>query len=166
MAVFAASWFASAASATVYQEPAAFVSDAFAGAPPASTTLWLDAAMQNEIAAILGHRHSAMRLRYWRADMRSAWVLEEIGKEEPITVGIVVSQGRIERIKVLAFRESRGGEVRHPFFTRQFEGAALRADRGLDRPIDGISGATLSVRALTKLARMALYLDGAVQAGR
>jgi len=166
MTVFAASLFVSAAGATVYQEPAAFVSEAFAGTPPAPTTLWLEAAMQNEIAAILGHRYPAMRVRYWRVDTRSAWVLEEIGKEEPITVGIVVNQSRIERIKVLVFRESRGGEVRHPFFTRQFEGAALRADRGLDRPIDGISGATLSVRALTKLARVALYLDSAVQAGR
>jgi len=166
MAVFTASLFAAAAGATVYQEPAAFVGEAFAGRPPASATLWLDAAMQNEIAAILGHRYPAMRLRYWHDGARSAWVLEEIGKEEPITVGIVVGQGRIERVKVLAFRESRGGEVRHPFFTRQFEGAGLDAGRGLDRPIDGISGATLSVRALTKLARLALYLDGALRAGR
>jgi hypothetical protein len=33
----------------------------------------------------------------------------------------------------------------------------------LDRNIDGISGATLSVRALTRLARVALLLDAEVR---
>ena len=107
-----------------------------------------------------------MRVRYWGEARRSAWILEEIGKEEPITVGIVINQNRIELVKVLAFRESRGGEVRHPFFIDQFKGAGLRDDRQLDRSVDGISGATLSVRALTKLSRLALYLDGKVRVSR
>lgn len=152
------------AGATVYQEAGAFVEEAFAGRPPAPKTLWLEAAMQAEIVKILGHRYPVMRLRYWSEGHRSAWILEEIGKEEPITVGIVVNRQKIELIKVLEFRESRGGEVRHPFFTRQFEGAGLRDDRQLDRPVDGISGATLSVRALTRLARLVLYLDGKARA--
>jgi hypothetical protein len=148
------------AHATVYQEPVAFIEETFAGKPPAPRSLWLDDAAQAEIVGIIGHRYPAMRLRYWSEGSRGVWMLEEIGKEEPITVGIVVNQNRIERVKVLEFRESRGDEVRHPFFTRQFEGAKLRDDRQLDRSIDGISGATLSVRALTKLSRLALYLDG------
>jgi len=49
-------------------------------------------------------------------------------------------------------------EVRYPFFTDQYKDASLQKDKQLDRTIDGISGATLSVRALTKLARLALYL--------
>ncbi|PSQ91940.1 MAG: FMN-binding protein, partial [Proteobacteria bacterium SW_6_67_9] len=49
-------------------------------------------------------------------------------------------------------------EVRREVFLEQFEGATLTDDRQLDHSIDGISGATLSVRALTKLARLALYL--------
>jgi uncharacterized protein with FMN-binding domain len=97
-------------------------------------------------------------VRYWGDAGRSAWILEEVGKEQPITVGLVVSDGRIERVKVLVFRESRGWEVRHPFFTDQFRDTGLTGERDLDRDIDGISGATLSVRALKKLARLALYL--------
>lgn len=163
---FTALFFAVMAHAAVYQEAGAFVEEAFAGKPPAPKTLWLEAAMQAEVVKILGHRYPVMRLRYWSEGHRSAWILEEIGKEEPITVGIVVNWQKIELIKVLEFRESRGGEVRHPFFTRQFEGAGLRDDRDLDRSIDGISGATLSVRALTKLARLALYLDSQAGASR
>ncbi len=99
-----------------------------------------------------------LRLRYWGRDGRTAWILDEIGKEEPITTGIVVNGRAIEEVKVLIFRESRGWEVRHPFFTDQFKGARLGHDDQLDRHIDGISGATLSVRALKRLARVALFL--------
>lgn len=158
VAVGADSW-----AADVYQRPDAFLTETFAGRAPVSKTLWLTEAMQERVADILGHKYPAMRLRYWEHEKRSAWILEEIGKEEPITAGIVVDSGKLERMRVLIFRESRGDEVRYPFFTRQFEGAELKPDLRLDRHIDAISGATLSVRALERLARLALYLDGAAR---
>ena len=46
-----------------------------------------------------------------------------------------------------------------PAFTDQFNAAALTENNGLDVRIDGISGATLSVQALTRLAAMALFLN-------
>lgn len=147
----------------IYQEPNEFIAEAFSGAPPAPQVLWLTGPLRNQVQTILDHPPAALRIRYWTQDGRSAWVLEEIGKERPITVGIVVNSSGIERIKVLVFRESRGWEVRYPFFTDQFHGAALDRSLALDRHIDGISGATLSVRALKKLARVALLLHGAVQ---
>ena len=104
------------------------------------------------------YKRQGLRIRYWGEGARTAWILEEIGKVKPITVGLVVNDDGLEKIRVLAFRESRGWEVRYPFFTDQFTGVGLMADHDLDRRIDGISGATLSVRALKKLARMALYL--------
>ena len=143
----------------VYQTPAAFLDEAFDGQPPKPAVIWLAGKTGKAVAEILQHRPNRLRVRYWARGARSAWILEEIGKEKPITVGIVIDEGRIRRIRVLVFRESRGDEVRHAFFTRQFENATLRDDTQLDRVIDGISGATLSVRALTKLARVALYLD-------
>lgn len=143
----------------VYQEPSAFIAQAFAGTPPQPAALWYSGAVRTQAERILGHPVAALRERYWARDGRSAWVLEEIGKERPITVGIVVEQGRIAELKVLVFRESRGWEVRYPAFTRQFDQARLTGEQRLDRTIDGISGATLSVRALKKLARLALFLD-------
>ena len=50
-------------------------------------------------------------------------------------------------------------EYTGPAFTDQFRGLKLTNDHLLTARIDGISGATLSVRALTKLARVALLLD-------
>ena len=143
----------------VYLTPEDFIAGAFEGSQPKPRVLWLTKGIRPGVKAILGHDLNVMRLRYWANGSRSAWVLEEIGKEEPITVGIVVDGGRLTQMKVLIYRESRGSEVRHPFFTGQFAGATLGDDMELDRRVDGISGATLSVRALKKLARLALDLD-------
>ena len=142
----------------VYQEPADFVEQAFGGEPPSPSALWVTPDRRAVMEDILGHPPAEMRLRYWKRGERTAWIVEEIGKEKPITTGIVVEEGRIEQVRVLIFRESRGWEVRHDFFTDQFVDATAREGYRLDRDIDGISGATLSVRAITKLARLALYL--------
>ena len=143
----------------VYQTQADFLNEVFAGEVPKPKLIWITGNIRKVATDILQHKPARLRVRYWAKDKHSAWVLEEIGKEQPITVGIVIKDGQIEGLRVLAFRESRGDEVRHDFFTRQFAQAKLKADLQLTKSIDGISGATLSVRALQKLARLALYLD-------
>lgn len=144
----------------VYQSQEAFLAEVFAGEKPQEDILWLTDERQAEITRILGHPYKARRLRYWGVPGKTAWVLEEIGKEEPITTGIVIHNGKISLIRILEYRESRGGEVRHGFFTDQFKGAGAKSLTDLDRHIDGISGASLSVNAITRLASMALYLHG------
>ncbi|MDC9724539.1 MAG: FMN-binding protein [Gammaproteobacteria bacterium] len=142
----------------VYQTDQDFLAETFNQAVPKSKVVWVKGELAKTITEILGHKYVGLRIRYWRVEQRSVWILEEIGKEKPITFGVVVADEKIETIKVLAFRESRGGEIRHPAFTQQFRDARLDALK-LDRHIDGVSGATLSVRAMTDVARMALYLD-------
>jgi len=145
----------------VYEEPAAFLARAFGKDLPEPQLLWLSDTQQAAAADILGHRYASLRVRYWLSAGRGAWILEEIGKEEPITVGIVVGneQGhsKIESVQVLEFRESRGDEVRHMFFTKRFKGAGLTEQLRLDRHIDNITGASMSVRAMVKVANLALY---------
>jgi hypothetical protein len=141
-----------------YQSPEEFLDEVFAGSPPAPKIVWLKGEVKEKAGEILGHSYPGIRIRYWGRDKRTAWILEEIGKTQPITVGLVAGENGLESIRVLAFRESRGWEVRYPFFTDQFSGIRLTTDNELDRHIDGISGATLSVRALKKLTRLALYL--------
>jgi hypothetical protein len=149
---------AAAVADSPYQSPEEFLVEVFAGSPPPPKVLWLKGEVKETAGEILGHGYPGIRVRYWGKDKRTAWILEETGKTQPITVGLVVDDNGLESIRVLAFRESRGWEVRYPFFTDQFSGIQLAADNELDRHIDGISGATLSVRALKKLARLALYL--------
>lgn len=143
----------------VHKRPEAFLKDAFAGDVPQARTLWLTPELREGVRRILDHDLNLLRVRYWARGPRTAWILEEIGKTEPITTGIVVDSRRIHRLEVLIYRESHGGEVRYPAFTEQFRGALLGDGNRLDRGIDGISGATLSVNALIRLARLALYLD-------
>ena len=45
----------------------------------------------------------------------------------------VVAAGKIDHVRLLVYRESRGMEVRYPAFLRQFSGAALEKDR-LSKP--------------------------------
>lgn len=153
----------SALAGGVYQEPSEFIEQVFDKNPPKAEVLWLDKTLKEKIADILDHSYNGLRVRYWQQEKRSAWILEEIGKEKPITAGIVINDGRIEQLKILAFRESRGWEVKHDFFTSQFEQAGLKDDQQLDKTIDNISGATMSVRAVSKLARIALLLDQQIQ---
>ncbi len=147
-----------AAAEDVYLAPERFVERAFDGEAPEPQAVWLAGATRDAVESILNHDYGGARIRYWGRDDRTAWILEEIGKHEPITTGLIVDGGAIQRIRVLIYREPRGWEVRREVFLEQFEGAELVEGRQLDRSIDGISGATLSVRALTKLARLALYL--------
>lgn len=145
----------------VYLTPEAFVARSFAQ-PPRAQSLWLTDDLKTQLQKVLGHAPPVLRLRYWREGLRSLWILEEIGKEEYITAGFVVDGGRLVDTAVLVFRETRGWEIKFPSFTKQFDGARLRGGE-LDRRIDGITGATLSVNAMRGMARAALLLDAHVQ---
>lgn len=122
-------------------------------------TLWINQSQRAEIESILDHSFKSLRVRYWGKDQRTTWIFEEIGKEMPITFGVIVEHQSIVDIVVMEYRESRGGEVRYPFFTEQFKGLGLNRDEGLSLSdsVDGITGATLSVRAMKKIATLALF---------
>jgi hypothetical protein len=149
---------AAAVHGEVYQEPGAFVAEVF-GSTPAPKVLWLTKEIQAQAAAILGHPPAQLRQRYWNEGRKSVWILEETGKEELITAGFVVVDGRIDHVRVLVYRESRGQEVRQASFLKQFKDAKLVQNNRLDRDVDGIVGATLSVGAMERMARLALYFD-------
>ncbi len=135
-----------------------FLQVAFPDAEPTMEMLWLTKETRAAAEAAVGFAPRGLRQRYWQHDNRTAWILEEIGKEKPITLGVVIEAGRIDQLQVLAFRESRGWEIRYPFFTTQFSGVALREDGALSGIIDGITGATMSVNAAKRVARLALWL--------
>jgi hypothetical protein len=157
IAVFCAD--ASAQSGIFYTEQE-FLQRAFGESAYQQDVLWLKAEQKEVIKTILGHDYNRLRVRYNHLRQRSAWILEEIGKDQPITLGVVIDNNKIIDLVVLVFRESRGGEIRHGFFTEQFQGLTLRSDREspvLNNHIDGITGATLSVRAAKKIATLALF---------
>jgi len=146
-----------------YLEVDEYLASAFVAEQPQPGTLWVGGALRESVEQTLGHRFAALRVRYWFDGDTSVWVLDEIGKELPITIGVTVRDDRIVNVRVLEFRESRGWEVRYPFFTDQFRDARLSADGRLSHKIDGITGATLSVGAVKRIARVALVLHDNVK---
>lgn len=143
----------------VFLTAEAFQRQAFPNTSAALQTLWLTRGLREQAEAILNHSFAGLRVRYWADGDRTAWIFGEIGKELPITIGVVIENNLIQDVVILEFRESRGGEVRYPFFTRQFEKLGLiktPARFELTDNIDGITGATLSVRAVKKIATLAL----------
>lgn len=141
------------------QAAESFLQEALGHPIPAPRVLWLTDELQAAASQALGHPPEVLRIKFWQDQGRRAWILDEIGKEQPITAGFVVSNGRIEFARVLVFRESRGGEIQMPGFTRQFQNVVLQDGGELDRHIDGITGATLSVNAMQRMAKLALRLD-------
>ena len=145
----------------VYQTPEDFLATAF-GTAPEPQRITLSGDLGKEVKKILGHRYKKIRVPYWQNDCRTAWILEEIGKERYITTGFIANSQGLEKVKVLIFRESRGWEVKHDYFGEQFVNAKLGKKNKLDKRIDNITGATMSVDAVTNISRMALLLHNHV----
>jgi len=124
--------------------------------------LWLKSDLQKNIKLILNHPYPKIRLTYrWlkiNKKLVSIWFLDEIGKERPISFAIWVQDGQVQQMRVLAFRERRGGEIAMPAFEQQFKGIYLKDSGTFNKHIDGITGATLSVRAMKKIATLAIML--------
>tara|TARA_R110000787_G_scaffold72116_6_gene160627 strand:+ start:4530 stop:5126 length:597 start_codon:yes stop_codon:yes gene_type:complete len=160
----------------VYLTAPAFLEQSFGTTSPELHAHWLTDEDKQRAKEIFNRDYAGLRVRYWRSGDRTAWIFDEIGKTQPITIGVLIAEHQIKNISILEFRESRGGEVRHPFFTSQFVGLSLRRQDSerdnkvevdstaeLDGTIDGITGATLSVRAVTRVAKFALYLSTQVE---
>lgn len=143
----------------VYKQPSDFIKGAFGGKIPATSVLNLSGESKERAKRIMAHSYKESRVRHWDEGDRSVWILEEIGKTQPITTGFVIEGGKIKSIEILIYRESHGWEVSKPFFTAQFADASLKSDDQLSNGVKNVAGATLSVRAVTKLARLALYFD-------
>ncbi len=136
-----------------------FLHEVFGRSLPATQRLWLSAAMQQSLTTLVGAPYQQAVLRYWQDPhdpTRLVLLLDAIGKEDWITAGFVVQKNTIEAARVLVYRETRGGEIQTMGFLQQFRHLKLR-NQQLTQQIDGITGATLSVRAMTKMAKQALY---------
>lgn len=134
-----------------------FLKQQFRTEVPKPDRIWLKAEMKVALSQILQRPSKKLNYRYWQAQGKTIWLLDEIGKERDITTAVVVKNQQIAEIKVLVYRESRGGEVQVPWFNQQFVGANNQDN--WQRKIDSISGATLSVNAMKKQAELALYLS-------
>ena len=139
-----------------------FLQQVFADQEPQPGLLPLRGELRERVTKVLGHPYRGMRLRYWHSDEISAWIIDEKSKDMPMTVGVAVGPEGIVDLEILVYREPRGGEVHQAFFRRQYRGMTLGENDTLSGQVDGITGATLSVDATSRVAAMALVLHQAV----
>lgn len=79
------------------------------------------------------------------------------GKDQPITYLVALDPGgRLKDVDILAYREPYGGEVAYEPWRRQFRGKSADDPLEVGRDIRAISGATISVNAVTAGVRQAL----------
>jgi hypothetical protein len=98
-------------------------------------------------------------LRMFRGDelLGYAQVRNVKGKDQPITYLVATDTAlRLRDIDILVYREAYGGEVAYEPWRRQFRGKSPADSLVVDRQIRGISGATISVNAVTAGVRAAL----------
>jgi Na+-translocating ferredoxin:NAD+ oxidoreductase RnfG subunit len=91
-------------------------------------------------------------LRITRADslLGFAAVGNVIGKDQPITFLVAIDPAdRLKDVDVLVYREPYGGEVAYESWRRQFRGKSAADSLRVGREIRTISGATISVHAVT-----------------
>lgn len=161
--VLAQFWSSSANAFELYktfQTPEVFLSEVFNNEVPAPKLLVLNSASQSKISAVFNRSFPQQRIRYWEDGEKTVWIFDDIGKEGyvPTTSGFVINNGVVEASKVLIYRESRGEQIAEPSFLDQINGSKA-AGNNLDKPIDNITGATLSVNMMKRMARTAITLD-------
>ena len=91
-------------------------------------------------------------LRVSRADslLGFAAVGNVLGKDQPITFLVAVDPtDRLKDVDILVYREPYGGEVAYEPWRRQFRGKSAGDSLRVGKEIRSISGATISVHAVT-----------------
>jgi thiamine biosynthesis lipoprotein len=156
----------------VYFTPAEALAKAF----DRPDTLWAEPwrpepAARADLEALLGWRIEEPEFVFHRArrdgkDLGWALVLEEKGRFKPITFLVHVEPDhRVGLVLVMVYRESRGDGVKRQRFLKQFRGRDATDPMRLNRDVIGVSGATLSSRALAAGVRKALLLTEARYGG-
>ena len=107
----------------------------------------------------MGHKYKKRIFTYWSSNDKTVWILNSIGKYKPITAAFLVEACKIKSAHVLIYREQHGYEIKYSAFLSQFSQISINNKTELTNKIDNISGATLSVNSMDRMARTALLLD-------
>ena len=138
----------------LFPQANAFVADA----------LRLTTAQQAQIGEDGGTPQITPEQPVWRAmanGRQIGWLVEDevIGKHELITYAVALDMnGAVKGVEILAYRESRGSEIRNPRWLAQFRGKHFGDPVRLGRDIANISGATYSCRHVAEGVKRILAL--------
>ena len=140
---------------TVYLTQEQALQTAFPNADSIWSTQWTPTpAQRKKIERRLGWRLAEPHFEIFEASTQNqhlgyAVITEQIGLYKPITFLVKTdTQGKNDGVWIMVYRESRGDEVKRQRFLTQYKGKKATSPIRLNRDIIGVTGATLSVRAL------------------
>ena len=94
---------------------------------------------------------------FWGPDKQAMIIDVVIGKHEFITYAVgISSDGKVQGIEIMDYRETFGYQVRDAAWRKQFVGKTSKDKVHLDRDIQNISGATMSCSHVTDGVRRIL----------
>lgn len=117
----------------------------------------LSEVQKEKISSLSGVRVRNNEQKVWIARETTGTILgyfiidEVYGKHEFITYGVALTvDGVVDRIEVLDYRETYGGEINNTAWREQFVGKKYGDKLTLEEDIKNISGATLSCKHITE----------------
>ncbi|MBS1272196.1 MAG: Electron transport complex subunit RsxG [Candidatus Marinimicrobia bacterium] len=116
--------------------------------------------IENELHRAVPDTQYVVRKIYQNNNLTGyAMVINEYGKYRPITLLVGVdAEFNVEGVRILVYRENRGGEVQRQRFLYQYRGKSSDEPIRINRDIINISGATISVRGVNAGVRRVLHL--------
>ena len=129
------------------------------GAPPAKVAASIARLFGPGVRVDRLQVDTASVLRVSRADslLGFAAVGNVVGKDQPIIFLVAIDPtDRLKDVDILVYREPYGGEVAYEPWRRQFRGKSARDSLRVGKEIRSISGATISVHAVTLGVRRVL----------
>ena len=136
-----------------------FLNKVFNNQIPKKERIIVKGEYKEKIKAIMGNKYKKRMFSYWRNDTEQVWILNSIGKYKPITAAFITDNCKVKSSHVLVYREQHGYEIKYPAFLLQFKETEMDKTLKLNTKIDNISGATLSVNSMKRMARTALLLS-------
>jgi electron transport complex protein RnfG len=139
------------------------------GAVAEGGTLQLGDAELHQLSQAIGRRVEQRDYRYLsvRAPvdggqpqaMGAIFLLEVVGQTLPISFAVGVrSDGTLQDLQVMVYREPYGKEINQGRFRAQFRGKTTRDPLTVEKDIAAVSGATISSRSAAYAARKGLAL--------
>jgi Na+-translocating ferredoxin:NAD+ oxidoreductase RnfG subunit len=159
----------SAAHARVLVKTDDAVREAFGGAPAVKHTEYLDEAQAAAIAKQAGSAPSSRIVISYRATkdgrpLGAAYLESHIVRTLPETILIVLDpEGKVVKVEILSFDEPDQYRPRERWMD-QFKGRSLDSELSLSKGIRGVTGATLSSRAITAAVRRVLATHAVLSA--
>jgi len=115
----------------------------------------ISSSIKSKIENEIKQRFYRNKIYYWVIEnsgkLNYALLDNSIGKTMPITF-LVIFDDKMEIIhsSIIKYRESHGGEVSGKKWLAQFNGMKRNSNYKFGKEIDGITGATISVKSITK----------------